>query len=206
MGFKVGDRVRIKTGAVDMGLPHPPAMRCLEGCLGTIKIISAHTGDCRVQMDGDEVCWWWSPRALEPIDYSVYIPKPTWRIIIEGDENTSRAKYVVGKKVIKETTAKRYHKDKHDPAMAARALIGKMFPETEKKEEPQKYFTGKVVCVECPEGVGLAVGKIYEVKDGVMRSDKFFRLEFGWTISGIKSVENLNSKVKKGIKFIEIKE
>lgn len=199
MDFKVGDRVRIKIGAVDMDSLHVSEMRHLEGRLGTIKIIGERTGSCSVKADGDEECWWWKPRALEPIEKES--TNPTWRIIIEGDENTSRAKYIEGKKVVKEASAKRYYKDKHDPAMAARALIGKMFPEAGKKEEPPKYFTGRVVCVERPEGVWLTVGKIYEVNDGVMSCDVKYV-----DIDKVTSVENLNSRVKKGVKFIEIKE
>jgi hypothetical protein len=179
---------------------HAPGMRCLEGRLGTIEETVACTDGCSVKVDGDELCWWWRACALEPVDCPVYIPKPTWRIIIEGDGNTSRAKYVVGKSVVKEASAKRYHKDKHDPAMAARALIGKMFPEEKKPEKP-KYFTGRVVCVQRPEGVWLTVGKIYEVNDGTMACDMKHV-----DIDKVTSVENLNARVKKGVKFIEIKE
>lgn len=199
MNFKVGDRVRIKIGAVDMDSLHVPEMRCLEGRLGTIEKIAASVSGCSVKADGDELCWWWRACALEPAT-AVSTPKPTWRIIIEGDENTSRAKYITGKKVIKEVSAKRYHKDKHDPAMAARALIGKMFPEEKKPEKP-KYFTGRVVCVQRPEDVWLTVGKIYEVNDGTMSCDVKHV-----DIDKVASVENLNARVKKGVKFIEIKE
>ena len=205
MDFKVGDRVRIKIGAVDMSPLHNDMMRPLERKIGTIEEI-LRNGDCRVSCGVDYGdTWWWRPCALEPVASAVCVPKPTWRIIIEGDENTSRAKYITGKEVIKEASAKRYHKDKHDPAMAARALIGKMFPEEKEPEKP-KCFTGRVVCVECPKEIALTVGKVYEVKDGAMRSDAFLLCESGWAISGITSVENLNSRVKKGVKFIEIKE
>lgn len=197
MKFKVGDRVRIKSGAVDMGSPHTTFMRIFEGETGVIKKIASN-GNCLVEMRcAPGYNWWWQVRALEP----TCTPTPTWCIIIEGDGNTSRAKYIEGKKIVKEASAKRYHKDKHDPAMAARALIGKMFPEAAKKEEPLKYFTGRVVCVECPEGVWLTIGKIYEIKDGVMNCDVKYV-----DIDKITSAENLNSRVKKGVKFIEIKE
>ena len=200
MVFAVGDRVRIKIGAVDMHSMHVAAMRHYEGGLGTIVRISADTCNYKVAADGDGVCWWWSSCALEPAVSSACTPKPTWRIIIEGDENMSRAKYIEGKKVIKEVFAKRYYKDKHDPAMAARALIGKMFPEAKEPEKP-KYFTGRVVCVECPERLALTVGKIYEVKNGEMDCDEKYA-----GISMVTSVENLNSRCKDGVKFIEIKE
>lgn len=152
MEFKVGDRVRIKSGAVDMDLMHIPGMRCLEGGVGTIESIESLTDSCLVKADGVELRWWWKACALEP-------------------------------------------------ATAARALIEKMFPEAKKKEEPPKYFTGRVVCVERPEGVWFTVGKIYEIKDGVMGCDEKYV-----NIEKITSVENLNARVKKGVKFIEIKE
>ena len=197
MDFKVGDRVRIKMGAVNMDSLHVPEMRCLEGRSGTIVNALAEGRAFKVAVDDYEgKSWWWRSTALEP----VCTPNLTWRIIIEGDKNTSRAKYIEGKKIVKEASAKRYHKDKHDPAMAARALIGKMFPEEKKPEKP-KYFTGRVVCVERPEGVWLTVGKIYEVNDGTMSCDVKYV-----DIDKVTSVENLNSRVKKGVKFIEIKE
>jgi hypothetical protein len=55
--------------------------------------------------------------------------------------------------------------------------------------------------VERPEGVWLTVGKIYEVNDGTMSCDVKYV-----DIDKVTSVENLNSRVKKGVKFIEIKE
>ena len=133
MKFKVGDRVRIKSGAADMGAPHVECMREFEGETGVVVKLSGTSYG--VKMDCDPLhCWWWLKRAVKPVSEET-APKPTWRIIIEGDEYTSCAKYVVGKSVVKEASAQRYHKDKHDPAMAARALIGKMFPEEKKKRE-----------------------------------------------------------------------
>ena len=197
MDFKVGDRVRIKMGAVNMCSLHVPEMRCLEGRSGTIVNALAEGRAFKVAVDDYEgKSWWWRSTALEP----VCTPNLTWRIIIEGDGNTSRAKYIVGKKVVKEASAKRYYSDKHDPAMAARATIGKMFPEEKKPENP-KYFTGRVVCVECPNGIRLTVGKIYKIDEGHMICDQKLV-----EIRDITSVENLNSRVKKGVKFIEIKE
>lgn len=212
MDFKVGDRVRIKIGAVDMSPLHNNMMRPLEGKFGTIEEILSN-GDCRVSCGVNyDHMWWWKPCALEPITPTVCIPKPTWRIIIEGDENTSRAKYITGKEVVKEVSAKRYHKDKHDPGMAARALMAKMLPEAEKKEEPTKYFTGRMVCVWKSKFVGypVTIGKIYDVKDGVFAfddGDKYPRPPLGKIVSGkIVSVREFNKIHEHHFKFIEIKE
>lgn len=202
MGFKVGDRVRIKIGAVNMGPPHIPAMRCLEGRLGTIKRISERAGDCRVQTDGDEVCWWWRACALEPVDYTVCIPKPTWRIIIEGDENTSRAKYIEGKKVIKEVSAKRHPDDRHSISVATRVLVDRLFEDTAKPDDPPKYFTGKVVCVEAGTCM-FEKGRIYDFS---LNGGRGYNYLTGNTILGspARNVEEINRRLVS--KFIEIKE
>lgn len=146
--------------------------------------------------------FWWIDRALEPVDPRVCIPKPTWRIIIEGDENTSCTKYIVGKKVIKEVSAKRYHKDAHDPGMAAAALIGKMFPHTAEKPEPPKYFTGKAVCVRPSKYTDLVKGKIYDFSLNDGRGDN----RLGGTVlcSPAKDIKEINRRTDS--EFIEIKE
>lgn len=201
--FKVGDRVRIKIGAVDVDLLlHVPEMRYLEGCLGTIKEIGALSGNCRVQADGDEEYWWWKPCALEPVDYPVCIPKPTWRIIIEGDENTSRAKYIVGKKVIKEASAKRHPDDRHSISVATRVLVDRLFGDTAKPDDPPKYFTGKVVCVEADTCM-FEKGRIYDFSLNGGRGYNYLTCN---TILGspAKSVEEINQRLVS--KFMEIKE
>lgn len=202
MKYKVGDKVRVRSDLVVGRLygvwPFTRTMSEIAGKVVEIKRVSDLRGAYMLKDIVGE--YWYTDEMLEPVHDVVFIPKPTWRIIIQGDENTSQARYIVGGRVVKEASAKRYHKDKHDPAMAARALIGKMFPEEKKPEKP-KYFTGRVVCVERPEGVWLTVGKIYEVNDGVMGCDEKYV-----EIDKITSVENLNSRVKKGVKFIEIKE
>lgn len=205
MKYKIGDKVKIrsdlKAGEDYDGWDCTVGMAKLGGKI--FEVITAKEQWGGYYLNCGLFCVF-TDAMLEPVMESS-IQKPTWRIIIEGDENTSRAKYVVGKNVVKEASANRYYKDEHDPAMAARALIGKMFPEEKEPEKP-KCFTGRVVCVECPKEIALTVGKVYEVKDGAMRSDAFLLCESGWAISGISSVENLNSRVKKGVKFIEIKE
>lgn len=200
--FKVGDRVRIKIGAVDMGLPHVSTMRCLEGRFGIIVEIDAQTGNCHVAADGDGLFWWWKACALEPIDYSVCIPKPTWLILIAGDENTSRAKYVEGKKVIKEVSAKRHPDDRHSISVATRVLVDRLFGDTAKPDDPPKYFTGKVVCVKA-ETCAFEKGRIYDFSLNGGRGYNHFT---GGTIlySPARNVEEINQKFVS--KFIEIKE
>lgn len=61
--------------------------------------------------------------------------------------------------------------------------------------EPSPYYHGKVVCIESDINT-LTVGKIYEVKDGVIEDD--FGVSFGKCVS-VKSLCTPN------IKFVEVK-
>ena len=199
--FKVGDRVRVKMG-LRPGCKDSPVWVAPSMCekSGKTLTIDDYYGEGCYTMKECGFCWHES--ILEPINPPVCIPKPTWRIIIEGDENTSRAKYITGKKVIKEVSAKRYHTDKHDPAMAARALTAKMFPDTAKPDDPPKYFTGKVVCVEADTCM-FEKGRIYDFSLNGGRGYNYLTCN---TILGspAKSVEEINQRLVS--KFIEIKE
>jgi hypothetical protein len=183
-----------------MGAPHVWGMREFEGRTGVVLEI-AET-EYNVKMDCDpHHRWRWLKRAVEPVSEET-APKTTWRIIIEGDENTSRAKYIVDKKVINEVSAKRYHKDKHDPAMAARALMAKMFSDTAKPDDPPKYFTGKAVCVRPSEFTTLEKGRIYDFSLNDGRGDD--RIGGLILCSPAKDIEEINRRLDS--EFIEIKE
>lgn len=147
--FKVGDRVKHIDGNYS----------------GVIKELFCVANRCRYLVDYGVFNSWVPEVELEPVRESVCIPKPTWRIIIEGDENTSRAKYIMGKKVIKEATAKRYPLDDHDPSVAAGVLIDKMF-------SPPELFNGRVVFFRVPyTNYNITVGKIYKVTNGKFTND-----------------------------------
>ena len=202
MKYKIGDKVRIRSDLVAGkeygGRRCTKSMADLGGKI--FEVITARELLEGYYLSCGLLCVF-TDTMLEPVSEEA-VPKPTWRIIIEGDGNTSRAKYVVGKSVVKEASAKRYHKDKHDPAMAARALIGKMFPEAEKKEEPPKYFTGKVVCVEANTCM-FEKGRIYYFS---LNGGRGYNDRTGNTIlsTPAKSVEEINQRLAS--KFIEIKE
>lgn len=202
MKYKVGDKVRIRSDLVagkDYG-----GWRCTKSMadLGgkIFEVITARELSEGYYLSCGLLCVF-TDTMLEPVMESS-IPKPTWRIIIEGDGNTSRAKYVVGKKIVKEASANRYYKDKHDPAMAARALIGKMFPETAKTDDPPKHFTGKAVCVKANTCM-FEKGRIYDFS---LNGGRGYNDRTGNTVlnTPAKSVEEINQKLAS--KFIEIKE
>lgn len=196
MDFKVDDRVRIKIGAVDMSCVHSERMRKYEGENGTIEEVKTIAGGTYYRVFG----LYWASEAVEPATPPVCIPKPTWRIIIEGDETTSRAKYITGKKVIKTVSAKRHPDDKHNVGVAAKVLVDRLFPGAAKEEDP-KYFTGRVVCVKSRFDDVLSVGKIYKCDNGklVCNMDHIKILK-------IVSVEELNSRNRNYFEFLEIKE
>ena len=68
-------------------------------------------------------------------------------------------------------------------------------------EEKSKYFTGKVVCIDCKNDF-LTKGKIYEFKDGLSIDDE--NDVFPYTKNGITDIDDLNDRFFS--EFIEIKE
>lgn len=68
-------------------------------------------------------------------------------------------------------------------------------------EEKSKYFTGKVVCIDCRNDF-LTKGKIYEFKDGLSIDDE--NDVFPFSKDRITDIDNLNKRMCS--EFIEIKE
>lgn len=70
-------------------------------------------------------------------------------------------------------------------------------PEKSEKPKPKRY-TASVVCIQ--EGLGFTAGKIYEVKDGIIRDNNGeVRLS-----GSIESLEYLNNHICGGSEFIEL--
>ena len=68
-------------------------------------------------------------------------------------------------------------------------------------EEKSKYFTGKVVCIDCRNDF-LTKGKIYEFKDGFSIDDE--NDVFPFSNDRVTDIDNLNKRMRS--EFIEIKE
>lgn len=161
--FKIGDRVK----CVD---PHS----AFEGKVGTV--VCFEFNDCGVAFDEyvpffhdlDGRCldghgWWCSCLKLE------LISEHRFNVIITSVGDTTTAKLLHGKKVEKEVSVKRYHRDDYSEEAAVEAVCKKLFGKDKPKEDTKpKGINCKAVCLYyCNEGgLTLTRGKIYEFSDG----------------------------------------
>ena len=205
--FKVGDRVRnIGYAYIGLGIGDTGTI------VGTIKDSVAHW-NYAVQLDkGHRNFHNCGGRAKDnhglyfyEKDLALIEDEREFKLIItsKGDETT--AKLIHGKEVAREVKVKRYYKDKYSEGMAIRAVVDKLFPSVMPKEQPKKYFTGKVVCIEDnPNHCWTLVpnyrkGCIYEIKNGLLMGER------SGGILDIVDVEDLNKRSDR-YKFIELKE
>jgi co-chaperonin GroES (HSP10) len=79
-----------------------------------------------------------------------------WKIVIESSGDTTTAKYIGGKTVVKTATVTRYHTDEYSVQKAVEAVCTKLFTEEQTVEEP-KYKVGDLV--ECISKVYSTYGK-----------------------------------------------
>lgn len=102
-----------------------------------------------------------------------------WKIVIESSGDTTTAKYIEGKTVVKTESVTRYYTDEYSVAKAVEAVTKKLFPEQDKVEESvRKYKVGDLV--ECTASTYPSVfGKwgylVYE-DDGTWLVD--FKVEY----------------------------
>lgn len=103
-----------------------------------------------------------------------------WKIVIESSGDTTTAKYIEGRTVVKTEIVKRYHTDEYSVAKAVEAVTKKLFPEEDKVEEPvRKYKVGDLV--ECTDSTYPSVfGKwgylVHEEDDDTWLVD--FKVEY----------------------------
>lgn len=117
-------------------------------------------------------CWWLNlTRDFVVIDEN----HTEQKIVITADGNVTLARLYDGKTVIKSATAKCSPADTFEFETGARIAFDRLIEEGKAEQEEKKppYHNGKVVCVE--KGyrnsiplIGLTVGKIYTVIDGVI--------------------------------------
>ena len=166
--FKIGDRVK----CVD---PHS----AFEGKVGTV--VCFEFNDYGVAFDEyvpffhdlDGRCldghgWWCSCLKLE------LISEHRFNVIITSAGDTTTAKLLHGKKVEKEVSVKRYHKDDYSEKAAVEAVCKKLFGEDKPIEDYKpEGINCKAVCLyDCNiDGFTFTRGKIYEFSDGRCISD-----------------------------------
>ena len=163
--FKIGDRVK----CVD---PHS----AFEGKVGTV--VCFEFNDYGVAFDEyvpffhdlDGRCldghgWWCSCLKLE------LISEHRFNVIITSVGDTTTAKLLHGKKVEKEVSVKRYHRDDYSEEAAVEAVCEKLFGKDKPKENagPEGINCKAVYIGESRSG--FTRGKIYEFSDGRCISD-----------------------------------
>lgn len=162
MKYKVGDRVRIKTGLKSQtrsGVRLNPRMRKWEGKVMTIESVSDDL--YRMLEDIGEPCtglgWAWGEDWIEGL-------ADNFKIVITTEGNTVLARLYDGKKVIDVAKATCSKDDKFVFGTGAHLAFDRLMGNEPKKEE---WFTGKMVRI---RDLTLAdysnKGKVYYFKDG----------------------------------------
>lgn len=162
MKYKVGDRVRIKTGLKSQtrsGVRLNPKMRKWEGKAMTIESVSDDF--YRMLEDIGEPCtglgWAWGEDWIDCL-------VDDFKIVITTEGDSVLARLYEGKKVLEETKATCSKADKFVFSIGAQLAFDRLLGNEPKKEE---WFTGKMVRV---HDLTLAdyssKGKVYYFKDG----------------------------------------
>lgn len=131
--------------------------------------------------------------------------KREFKVIITSKGDTTTAKLMHGKEVAREVKVNRYYKDEYSEEAAIAAIMDKLFPLVLPKEQPKKYFTGRVVCIEddalfsFTSDPAFLKGNVYCINDGTIYGEGLLK------IGNIESVESLN-KLCNRHKFIELKD
>lgn len=208
--YKVGDRVRVVNNEGTFAE---------KGECGTI--ISTKTRslyDYAVRMDKAREAYhdccgetknhygqWLSDKNIELVySRASENAKREFKVIITSKGDTTTAKLMHGKEVAREVKVNRYYKDEYSEEAAIAAIMDKLFPLVLPKEQPKKYFTGRVVCIEddalfsFTSDSAFLKGNVYCINDGTIYGEGLLK------IGNIESVESLNRLCNRH-KFIELK-
>lgn len=160
--FKIGDRVK-----------YVGELPQLNGKVGTIVYLK--NNDCGVAFDEylhlpfshslGGLCLWGHGMWCSHVNLEL-ISEHRFNVIITSVGDTTTAKLLHGKKVEKEVSVKRYHKDVYSEAAAVEAVCKKLFGKDKPKAaaEPEG-INCKAVYVGTSRA-GFTHGKIYEFSDG----------------------------------------
>lgn len=188
--FKVGDRVVYDGGINDM--PKMP-----KNSRGTI--ISVERNVCGIRFD-DHVaelhsCWklcedghgWWVFNYdYDHLKLLKADEERRFNVIITSVGDVTTAKLLHGKKLEKEVSVKRYHKDEYSEKEAVKNVCAKLFGEDKPEKEPEPVgINCKAVCIDDDDYSFLTRGKIYEFSDGKCVDDDgdFYPIFVGYKIT-----------------------
>ena len=164
MKYKVGDKIRIRND-LEAGKRYgdgvfESGMRNFIGNVATIEDVDSFN---EYGLEGSG--YWWTD---EMIEYLVEPARKDWKIVIRPDGDTTIATLYNGNSKLKETVANLNPADKYDANIGAKLAFDRLMSR-EVKPEP---YNAKVVCVD-NGGFNkiFTTGKIYEIKDGLLRAD-----------------------------------
>ena len=181
--FKIGDRVKY------VGL-----ILGLKGKVGTVVSVTNYTSYSKWGVVFDEYlpfchslggrCAYGYGRWCVCAELEL-ISEHRFNVIITSAGDTTTAKLLHGKKVEKEVSVKRYHKDDYSEEEAVKAVCAKLFGEDNPEKEPEPVgINCKAVCIDDDDDSFLTRGKIYEFSDGKCVDDDgdFYPIYVGYKI------------------------
>lgn len=167
--FKIGDRVK-----------YVGELPQLNGKVGTIVYLK--NNDCGVAFDEylhlpfshslGGLCLWGHGMLCSHVNLELIKDEHRFNVIITSVGDTTTAKLLHGKKVEKEVSVKRYHKDVYSEEAAVEAVCKKLFGKDKPKAaaEPEG-INCKAVYVGTSRA-DFTHGKIYEFSDGRCADDR----------------------------------
>lgn len=149
--FKVGDRVRILDGS-NIKNYYGGWSTHMKGCVGkiaTVRRLCSHYTQNSYLLEGS--IYSWDERGLEPVN-------PEKIIIYRNGAEVVAKNTATGKAGV----ARCNPTNEFDFNTGAKLALERL---TNPEPEKPKYYTGKVVCLESPDG-DFTVGKIYKFESG----------------------------------------
>lgn len=167
--FKIGDRVRYIGELPDLKSKVGTVVNVInyntDSDLGVVFDEYIPSGHSLGGLCSDGHGLWCSHVNLE------LISEPRFNVIITSVGDTTTAKLLHGKKVEKEVSVKRYHKDVYSEEAAVEAVCKKLFGEDKPKEDAKPMGINCKAVYIGESRSDFTRGKIYEFSDGRCISD-----------------------------------
>ena len=161
MKFKAGDKVRVigpklATDSIAFSLTGVMWVESMLNEIGKVHVIKRVVSRVGYKID-DGLDYTYSEEWLEPIsDKTEHEPKRT--LVIEITDDGAQGKYIVGKKIKRTASIKRYYKDKPNDYRAAIFAVGKLFGRDLKITEA---------------GVSLSADEVRKMKDSLKNAQGY---------------------------------